>query len=57
MIPVRRERMYSIQSALNCARREFKFYIFTEVDYMMSHSSMCEDVVQCKSMNECSEVK
>ncbi len=31
MIPVRSERIYSIQSALKCARREFKFYIFTEV--------------------------
>ncbi len=28
---VRSERIYSIQSALKCARREFKFYIFTEV--------------------------
>ncbi len=23
----------------------------------MSHSSVCEDVAQCKSMNECSKVK
>ncbi len=31
MIPVRSERIYSIQSALKCARRELKLYIFTEV--------------------------
>ncbi len=31
MIPVRSKRIYSIQSALKCARRELKLYIFTEV--------------------------
>ncbi len=31
MIPVRSERIYSIQSALKCARRELKLNIFTEV--------------------------
>ncbi len=31
MIPVRSERIYSIQSAYKCARRELKLYIFTEV--------------------------
>ncbi len=31
MIPVRSERIYSIQSALKCARCELKLYIFTEV--------------------------
>ncbi len=31
MIPVRSERIYSIQSVLKCARRELKLYIFTEV--------------------------
>ncbi len=31
MIPVQSERIYSIQSALKCARRELKLYIFTEV--------------------------
>ncbi len=31
MIPVRSDRIYSIQSALKCARRESKLYIFTEV--------------------------
>ncbi len=31
MIPVRSERIYSIQSALKCARHELKLYIFTEV--------------------------
>ncbi len=31
MIPVRSEHIYSIQSALKCARRELKWYIFTEV--------------------------
>ncbi len=31
MIPVRSERIYSIHSALKCARRELKLYIFTEV--------------------------
>ncbi len=31
MIPVRSECIYSIQSALKCARRELKLYIFTEV--------------------------
>ncbi len=31
MISVRSERIYSIQSALKCARRELKLYIFTEV--------------------------
>ncbi len=31
MIPVRSERIYSIQSALKCARRELKLYIFTEL--------------------------
>ncbi len=31
MIPVRSEHIYSIQSALKCARRELKLYIFTEV--------------------------
>ncbi len=30
-IPVRSERIYSIQSAYKCARCEFKLYIFTEV--------------------------
>ncbi len=48
---------YSIHSALKCARREFKLYIFTDVSYMMSHSSVRKDVAQRKSMNECSEVK
>ncbi len=41
MIPVRSEHIYSIQSALKCARRELKLYIFTEVSYMMSHLSVC----------------
>ena len=54
MIPVRSERICSIQSALKCVRREFKFYLFTE---LMSHLSVCEDVAQRKSVNECSEVK
>ncbi len=31
MIPVRSERICSMQSALKCARHEFKLYIFTEV--------------------------
>ncbi len=31
MIPVRSERIYSIQSVLKCASRELKLYIFTEV--------------------------
>jgi len=31
MIPVRSEHIYSIQSALKCARHELKLYIFTEV--------------------------
>ncbi len=31
MIPVRSERICSMQSALKCARREFKLYLFTEV--------------------------
>ncbi len=31
MIPVRNERIYTIQSALKCAGRELKCYIFTEV--------------------------
>ncbi len=31
MIPIRSKRIYSIQSALKCARRELKLYIFTEV--------------------------
>ncbi len=51
------KRTYSIHSALKCARREFKLYIFTDVSYMMSHSSVRKDVAQRKSMNECSEVK
>ncbi len=31
MIPVRSERIYSIQSAYKCARRELKLYIFTYI--------------------------
>ncbi len=34
----------SIQRALKCAKREFKLYLFTEVQYVMSHLSVCEDV-------------
>ncbi len=56
LIPVRRECICSIQRALKCARRAFKLYIFTEV-YDDIYSSVCEDVAQRKSMNECSEVK
>ncbi len=33
MIPVRSERICSIQSAYKCARRELKLYIFTEVQW------------------------
>ncbi len=47
MIPVRSERICSMQSALKCARREFKLHIFTEV---YCHTR----VEQRKSMNECS---
>ncbi len=46
-----------MQSALKCARREFKLYIFTEVAYIMSYASVCEDVVQRKSIHLYSKVK
>ncbi len=54
MIPVRSERIpfivhFSVRDVnLNC--------IYLQ-RYMMSHSSVREDVAQRKSMNECSEVK
>ncbi len=40
---------------LKCARRELKCIYLQR--YMMSHSSVREDVAQRKSMNECSEIK
>ncbi len=55
MIPVRSERIYYIQIALKCARREFKLYIYLQ-RYMMSHSSVCEDstvqIHECMFRNE-----
>ncbi len=40
MIPVWSKRIYSIQRALKCARREFKLYLFTEVYYVTLHASL-----------------
>ncbi len=45
------------------ARSEFKLYLFIEVYYVTLHASLvsfvcvCEDAAQCKSVNECTEVK
>ncbi len=40
MIPVRSERICSIQRALKCARCEFKLYLFTEVYYVTLRASL-----------------
>ncbi len=40
MIPVRSERICSIQRALKCARCEFKLYLFTEVYYFTLRASL-----------------
>ncbi len=56
MILVRRERIYSIQRLLKCARRVFKLYLFTEVYYVCA-SLVSVRAAQHKSVNECSELK
>ncbi len=66
MIPVRSERICSVQRALKCARREFKLYyiyrgILCKTLRFFSKFRLCvkmlQAAVQCKSVNECSEVK